>query len=293
MIPEAFIPHTWVLASAVCATTKDIYSKSVSAVIPPALSAFTSFACALPYYVVLLACFWAVGLEDFVIQPGFFLWVFLRSVSDLGAETLKMYALKTSDLSLVAAFLALSPVIALITSPLITGDALTARVVVGLLIVVFGSLVLIYEPWKGTGADRKTRMRGILFSLGASFCFSLNNCFDRLAVQSASPTLSAAAVTLGAGIFLVPAAVKLRAEWKFEAGVWPKLWGRGLFEVLFMVTKLIAMQSLSAPVVMGLQRVSTVLNVVSGKVLFKEERFWQRLAGTALIVVGVVVCLVG
>ena len=62
---------------------------------------------------------------------------------------------------------------------------------------------------------------------------------------------------------------------------------RGLLEVAFMVCKLLAMQHLAAPYVVGLQRSSMLLSVIAGRVLFREADFVRRLLAALLILGGV------
>lgn len=276
------------LTSAVCATAKDIISKRVSGEISGRASALASFLFALPYYLVALGILAWAGVETFAVHGAFFTWVVLRALSDTAAEWLKMEALATSDLSFVACFLALSPVFLIVTSPLLTGDPIGWIEIGALILVVAGTLVVAWKPGESLArADR----RGMFLGTGAAFFFSLNTCFDRLAVQTASPTLSGFAVTLAAGLMLLPT---IRGEPGVAADLWrlrSPLLLRGFFELTFMIAKLTALVYLTAPTVMALQRISLVLNVVSGRTLFHERDFRRRLVGALLVSSGIVLIL--
>jgi drug/metabolite transporter (DMT)-like permease len=281
---------TAALLSAVCATAKDIVSKKVAPEVSGRVSALASFLFAVPYYLVLLSTLYLLGFETFAVHGAFFTWVILRALSDTAAEWLKMEAIAVSDLSFIACFLALSPVFLIFTSPFLTGDPIGWSEVGALLLVVAGTIIVAWKPGESLArADR----RGMLLGTGAAFFFSLNTCFDRLAVQTASPTLSGFAVTLAAGLILLPTV-------RQTPSVTPDLWRlrhpfllRGFLELSFMVAKLTALVYLTAPTVMALQRISLVLSVIGGHTLFHERDFRRRLVGATLVLGGVVLLLSG
>jgi uncharacterized membrane protein len=273
------------LLSALCSAAKDIYSKKLAALVDGTTSTFASFLFALPYYLALMVVLWILGLENFQLAEGFFFWIVLRALSDAFAEWFKMHAFHHGDLSVVSSLLSLSPIILLITSPLITGDQLTLVGALSVIVTIIGTMIILYKP---TRSQKGVSMKAVLFSLGAAVCFSLNSCFDRLAVQTASPVVSGCVMTLVAGIFILPMMARRRTRFADLSSHQALFWQRGLFEILFMVIKLYALTILQAPYVVGIQRISVLFSVVSGKVFFQEEHFVRRLIGSLLVVGGVV-----
>jgi hypothetical protein len=87
-------------------------------------STFASFAFALPFYIAALAVLGWLGVEGFERSLPFLVLILLRSITDTFAEGMKMYAFAHGDISIVATFFSLSPLLLLVTSPLITGDPL-------------------------------------------------------------------------------------------------------------------------------------------------------------------------
>jgi drug/metabolite transporter (DMT)-like permease len=272
------------LLSAVCSTLKDLLSKRLAFRLDGTASTFASFGFALPFYVLLLTVLYLLGWETFQCSRTFLILVVLRSITDTFAEWLKMHAFAHGDISLVATFFSLSPLFLLITSPLITGDPLSLPDVVAVVLVVGGGLLMVYRPSHRRWASQK---KGIILAIGAALFFSLNSCFDRLAVQKATPVFSAFTMTLLSALFLAPFAVlrhdRLQALHVHQRG----LWIRGALEVAFMVCKLSALQFLSAPDVTAVQRLSVLLMIVGGRVFFKEPDFKRRLAAGVLILAGV------
>jgi drug/metabolite transporter (DMT)-like permease len=271
------------LSSAVFASAKDLVSKKLASGLDGTASTFASFAFALPFYAVLLIVLWLLGQETFTWSLAFLGLVLLRSVTDTFAEWMKMHAFGHGDISMVATFLSISPLFLLVTSPLITGDKLSLTGTLGVILVVGGSLAVVYRPSAGWAGHKK----GILLAVGASLFFSLNSCFDRLAVLEGTPVFAGFTMTLLSALFLLPFTLVKKERREGLRVYWAGLLVRGILEVAFMVSKLYALQYRSAPDVAGIQRVSLVLSIIGGRVLFQEEDFGRRLAAGVFILAGV------
>jgi drug/metabolite transporter (DMT)-like permease len=270
--------------SAIFSSSKDLISKRLSFRLDGTTSTFASFAYALPFYLAALAVLYLLGLEDFERSAPFLMLILLRSITDTFAEGMKMHAFAQGDISIVATFFSLSPLLLLITSPLITGDPLHMADAVAVILVVAGSLLMVYRP-SATGWAKQRR--AIVLACGAALFFSLNSCFDRLAVQRGTPVFSGFTMTLLSAMFLLPFVLsrkeRLTSLSEHSAG----LLLRGALEIAFMVCKLYALQFLSAPDVVAVQRLSLVLSIIGGRLFFKEPDFKRRLAAGILILVGV------
>jgi uncharacterized membrane protein len=308
------------LASAVLASAKDLISKRLAFRLDGTASTFASFAYALPFYVLILTALHFLGEDIFTLSWAFFLLVLLRSITDTLAEWLKMSAFTHGDISLVVSFFSLSPVMMLFTSPLITGDVPSVWGATAVVIVTIGSLVLVWprnglrliadengtenriaDLSRGSFAAQKKAI--VLASLAALF-FSLNSCFDRLAVQFAIPgheyeirnlhatfhraAYSGFAMTALSAMFLLPFVAGNWVRLARLGSSWRGLWLRGFLEAAFMVCKLSALVYWQAPYVAGFQRLSLVLSIIGGKVFFKERDFGRRLAAGMLILAGIV-----
>jgi drug/metabolite transporter (DMT)-like permease len=274
------------MLSAVFSSSKDLLSKRLAFRLDGTTSTFASFAFALPFYVVVLAFLYWLGFEDFERSLPFLVLILLRSITDTFAEALKMHAFAHGDISIVTTFFSLSPLLLLLTSPLITGDPLHLVDALAVALVVAGSLLMVYRPsTTGWAAQRKA----ILLACGAALFFSLNSCFDRLAVQRGTPVFSGFTMTLLSALFLLPFVGfrkdRLQSLRTHRVG----LFVRGALEIAFMVCKLYALQFLAAPDVVAVQRLSLVLSIIGGRMFFKEPDFKRRLAAGILILMGVFV----
>lgn len=272
------------LATTVAMTAKDVVSKKLSVSVDGTTSAFASFAFALPFYAIVLFIFWLLGWETFTVHSAFFSYVLLRALSDTFAETFKMYALSHGEFSVIVPIISLHPVFLLVASPLLTNDPLTPNIIIGVLFTVIGSTLVVFQR-------AKTSTKGIVYGLLCAFFFALNNCFDRLSVQTASPTFSGMVMTAVSAVMLIPLLIYHRTRMSPFIEYKNPFLLRGGFEVLFMILKLSALQYLQAPVATAIMRLSIVFAVISGGVVFNEKRMIPKLIGAAFTVIGIIITL--
>lgn len=269
--------------SAFFSSAKDLVSKRLAFRLDGTISTFASFAYALPFYLLLFGEELLRGGEVFSWTAAFWGYVLLRSLTDAFAEGMKMHAFAHGEISVVSCFFALSPLFLLITSPLITGDRLTPLGAAAVAMSVCGSLVMVYEPSHVVWRNQK---KGILLALGAAVFFSLNSCFDRLAVKEGTPIFSGFAMTIASAALLFPLVA-------FRSDTWPALVRhnrglllRGLLEVAFMSGKMYAIREMQAPYVVSIMRLNLLLSILGGHIFFREKDFARRLAAGTLIVAG-------
>jgi drug/metabolite transporter (DMT)-like permease len=286
VIPQGISPA---LGAALLVSGKDLTSKYLAGQeqVSPSLSTLASFGFALPYYGVLLLGAYGLGFEDFILKPAFYIYVLTRSLTDLGAEWLKMWALKEGDLSLVSPILSLAPLFLILTSPLLTRDPMDGSLALCLLLTSGSSVLLVMRPGKkGAISDKKP----IFLALGSAFCFSLNSALDRLAVQEGSPLMSSFAMTLVSALFMLPVLGKT-SFWGLPRPVVGAFWFRGFLEVGFMVCKMTALSFLSAPVVMIFQRFSVIFTTLGGSLIYKEPHGARRLGASFLVLISGIMVL--
>lgn len=270
--------------SALFAASKDLVSKSLASRVDSTVSTFASFIYAMPFYLLLLIFLGLTGYEQFQFGSNFIILVLVRSITDCLAEWCKMSALAHAEISLLASFLSLSPVFLLLLSPLFTSDSVGSWGAAGVCLVVAGSIVILYRHGR---VPSERERKGIALALLTAFFFALNTCFDKLAVEQSSPTLAGAAMTALAALFFVPFMWHKRvlfSQLRREQGLF---WTRGMLELMFMVSKLAALQFLPAAYVMALLRVSLLLSIIGGRVMFHEHGFLRRFIGGLIVLSGI------
>jgi uncharacterized membrane protein len=264
-------------------TTRDLISKKLAHMVHGNISALASFLYAIPWYLLFLGILYAAGYPVFD-YTGAFLWlVFFRGITDTFAEFFKMHALARGDVSFIANFLSLAPLFLLFTAPLITGETISGIGLLGVLLICLGTILFMYHP-----LEKKQGIPwiGIIFAVLSSFFFSLNACFDRLAVQQADPLFSGFAMTVLSALFLLlPLMFVKEIKKQFQTGN-TLFHIRGLMETLFMTTKLYALQYLEPQYVASIVKLGLVFSIVGGSVLFHEEGGKRRLWMSLLIILG-------
>lgn len=269
-----------IFTSTIFATAKDLVSKKISSDMHGNVSACTSFIFALPWYIILLTLASILGFQPFSYTGQFLIFVCIRAITDSVAEFSKMHALSHGEISFIANFFSLTPLFLIFIAPIITGDGITKMGFIGIAIIVLGTLLLLKAPiesipWKGVG-----------FAIISAFFMSLNICFDRLAVQHANPIFSGFLMTFLSSIILLIPMLRIRL-WKSQVSSSLKfLLLRGLFEVLFMIAKLLGLQYLEPQYASGIQKLTLVFSVGIGGRTFNERDKLKRILTSLLIVVG-------
>src|SRR5262249_416615 len=150
--------------SAIFSSSKDLLSKRLAFRLDGTTSTFASFAYALPFYIAVLTVLYWLGVEDFERSVSFLGLILVRGIPYTFPEGMTMHGFAHGDISIVATFFSLSPLLLLVTSPLITGDPLHVVEAVAVVLVVAGSLLMVYRPsTTGWAAQRKA----ILLACGA------------------------------------------------------------------------------------------------------------------------------
>lgn len=276
------------LISACTSTAKDLVSKAVASKVHPDISTFASFLFALPFYGLIFVALYLSGEEGAALSRTFLTLVLMRGISDVFAEGCKMRAFEKGDVSLVSGLLSLSPLILTVISPFITGDAVRGSEAVGIVLIVFGGLILVRRD-RITG--KVVQPVAIGYALGGSIAFALNSALDRLAVGQAGAVTSAFSVTLCAALLTLPALFRVpsgRADLASNSGAF---FARGFFETVFMVAKMAALTTLPAHVVVGIMRMSMIFTVVAGGAWFHEKDRGRRVIASLIMYVGLVFLL--
>lgn len=277
------------LVSAFFSSSKDLVSKRLAASVDGTTSAFASFAFALPWYLLIMLLSALFGWEALRATDSAYLLVALRALTDTGAEITKMYALMHADVSLLSCVFALHPFFVVLISPLVTGDPFRTQDGVAIVSIVIGSLVLAYRPRRaGAGPLFNGQSRGVFIGVLSSVFFAMNSCLDRLAAQQSSPIFSGFTMTALSALYILPLMFFGRRWSALPTAVRP-FTVRGIFETGFMVCKLAALQFLTAPKVLGIQKLSLLISIVGGRVVFKEGDFARRFIAGCFVFAGIVI----
>ncbi|MEK9160639.1 MAG: EamA family transporter [Patescibacteria group bacterium] len=205
-------------------------------------------------------------------------------------------ALRTSDVSLVSPMTQLTPLILLVTSPIMIGESLTTAGVLGVVGIVFGSYAMSLGSKDNTSANpfrsfaRLFSDRGVQFALLASLLYGFSSNLDKMGVLATSPVwwIAIQALMMSLPVYLWMRFSSLRSHLvltrrQFSYSILP-----GITSGTGSIVQMIAISIWPVPYVIAVKRLSALVSVVSGAVLFKEENFFWRLIGALIMVLSTI-----
>lgn len=221
-------------------------------------------------------------------------WIALLVSGTLNVITTILYmrAIKLSDLSLSVPMVTFTPLFLLLTSPLLVGEFPGIYGLAGIIFIVTGSYTLnIKERSRGYLAPFKAlvREKGPKLMLMVAFLWSITSNFDKLGVQDSSPIFWAIAANIYISIFMLPILIlksdqKLNQLTHYIAPLLPV----GLFTALTFIFQMTAINMTLVAYVISIKRTSVIMSVFWGYLIFKEKGLKERLFGSVLMIIGVV-----
>ena len=202
-------------------------------------------------------------------------------------------AIQLSPLSLTMPYLSFTPAFVILTGFLILGEVLNLWGLAGVLAIVLGGYVLNLEP--GAGRGPAAPIRAVLREPGSwrmlvtAVVFSLCGVLGRLGVLHSSPLFFALTLfpALGLAFLLVGLATgRARLSCLVVRPGWALL--AGLCLTLEITAHHAAIAMVKAAYMLAVKRLNTLFSVIYGGVVFKESNIRIRLAGTILMLAGVV-----
>ena len=181
----------------------------------------------------------------------------------------------------------------LITSPFIVREFPNALGILGIFIIVIGAYILKFQD----------KSRGYLFPLkslfneiGARFMFgvvlvwSISANVDKIGVQNSSPIMWAIAAHFSVAIFCLPILfIKSKPNIENIKSSSINLILIGLTNALSITCQMTALQLAFVSYVIAVKRTSGLFNVLWGWLIFKEQGIKERIAGSIIMILGVVV----
>lgn len=200
-------------------------------------------------------------------------------------------AIKLADLSLAVPLVTFTPLFLLITSPIIVGEQASAIDAVGIIFIVSGSYILnlkqtqksYFAPFQGL-----LKEKGAQLMLLVAFIWSLSSTIDKVGVRNSSPTFWAIAnySYIAAGMFPIML-YKSRNSLQQVVHHLPTLVPIGFLQGLVVLSQMQAISLTLVAHVISIKRMSALLSVFWGHLIFKEKGLRERAAGATVMVVGV------
>jgi uncharacterized membrane protein len=211
------------------------------------------------------------------------------------AITLIATAVRSSDLSLVAPLLSLTPLFMLATSRIVLAEQAGAQGAAGIVVLALGTWALA-APGAGPGLLAPIRAlasdRGARAMLLVALLFSVSAVLDKVGVLAANASTWAFSLHAYVALALTGVSV-LRSRRTSEpappprASLAPVLLA-GLLAAIETLSLMVALVYQQATYVTAVKRTSTLFSVLTGSLLFREHRAGPRLAGALLMFAGFV-----
>lgn len=240
------------------------------------------------------------GTRSLALAPAFWINISVCAVLAVAGNVLLVYALRSSDLSVLGPINAYRAVLSLALGVFLLGEVPTAFGLAGVLLIVAGSAVVVDRvpgQTHRTALGRLFLEPGVQLRLGAMLLSATEAVFLKRAILLSSPVITflfwailglpvaavAIALLLRGGIG--DQSVRLRDEWRTY--VWLAL-TTGAMQLATLLT----FGALQVGYSLALFQLSTLISVFFGHRYFNERNVGRRLAGSAVMVVGAVLIVI-
>ncbi|WP_424361827.1 EamA family transporter [Methylocystis parvus] len=221
-------------------------------------------------------------------QPGF--WTLLAWSSALNVTAYAFYirGFRLSDASLVAPLVLLTPVLMLVTSPIMTGEHAPPLGMIGVLFTVLGVGLLDANRANGKRFNFSVFVKdaGARYMLATAAVWSITANIDKLGVKASTPLIWIASLCCVIALCSV-------AYWAVGARQIPRL-GALRYAVIAgsalsigTAVQMWALTILFTPYVIAIKRLSALFTVLASSRVLKEET-GGRLLGAAVMLAGAV-----
>ncbi|MFA6331810.1 MAG: DMT family transporter [Methanoregula sp.] len=248
-----------------------------------------------------------------LLGPDFFSAVAATCAINVVGTTLAFRALKSTDISLAVPMLSFTPLFLVLTAALMLHEIPSLIGILGIIIIVAGSYVLntsaehtrIFDPFRDMVSHP-----GIFAMLVVSFLYAIAIGFDKMVVLNSDTVFGSGVV-----FFILGSAFLAIFLWKHcfrgktpqtisggsgSAAGFPGHLSRSLLVAGILIGAFLTLESIVintayldqiVPYVSAIKRMSIIITVLYGALVFREEEIVRRVSGAGLMVFGVVLIL--
>lgn len=231
--------------------------------------------------------FW--GLPE--IKPMFFVGLLVSGTLNVIALIFFMKSIRFGDLSNTVPLTTISPLLLLITSPIIVGEFPSFQGILGMIAIVIGAYILNFQkgqndlflPFKLIFSEKGPR-----YMLLVVLIWSVTANFDKIGVVNSSPLFYSFSVQLYIGLVLLFVVLpKFRRNNSLFKTNKKAFWGIGILSTSTIICHMLAIQLTLVPYVISIKRTNSILSVIFGRIFFKEGNLKERLFAASLMFIGV------
>lgn len=226
-------------------------------------------------------------------SSGFWWALAVSGVINAAAAVMIARAVHVSDLSLVSPLQSTTPAFMVVAGFLILGERPDGSGLAGILLIVLGAWILNVERRGAGGWGGPLRAlvhdRGARLFLGVALIYGISASVDKVGVRASSPALWAASLHVTAALILALATVRaggLADLRRVRSAAGPRLVLAGGVLALGATAQMAALPLTLAAYVIAVKRTSVLMSVVAGGAFFGEREWRRRLAGAAVMLLG-------
>ncbi|KIH77829.1 Uncharacterized membrane protein [Geoalkalibacter ferrihydriticus] len=244
---------------------------------------------ALPFLLPLLLLPQTLPVE---LGPGFWPALLTGGALNILAAILYMKAISQSDLSLSVPLITFTPLFLLLTSPLLLSETPSAGGMAGVVLIVTGAYLLnVSRLSTGWLEPIRTLLHapGARLMLGVALIWSLTANIDKIGLQNSSPLVWAVAINAAIALGMLPLMVLRRQPPQVSRALpWKWLLLVGFCGGLTTLCQMLAISLTQVPYVIAVKRLSILFTALAGLLLLREQGLGERLAGTLVMLAGVI-----
>jgi drug/metabolite transporter (DMT)-like permease len=267
---------------------QDIISKRISGRVSPYVTAWALSFFSVPFFAVLF-----IWERPVIHHAGFWPALLACTIILTVSGVFFFKSIEASDLSLTVPLLSFTPLLLLVTSPLIVGEFPRPMGIVGMVFIVLGCYLLFYRPDQEdilAPFRRLLKAKGSRYMLIVAILYSIGGNIDKIGMRASSPLTWSIAlnalVALVLGMLMLRKVKDARAQVRRE---WPWLMAIGLCMALMMMFQMNALKLAIVPYVIAIKRTSVIMSSLWGVWFLKERGGRERLLAVLFMVAGVFV----
>ncbi len=245
---------------------------------------------ALPFLAITLFIFGGVP----EIEQKFYYALLVTVPIGISATILYMKALNAADISIISPINGLSPLLLLITTPLIVNEVPSVLGLIGVMVATSGVYLLKLD--KASTSDILKPFKAIYHNPGAKYIlmvvllYSISAPVDKIGVEASSPIMYTLSLHIGLVLGLTPIMFykngyetipKIKKDIKWVSAV-------GALSGLASLLQMIALTYTLVVYVIAVKRCGIIISVVYGSYKFDEPYTMQRIIASVVMVIGVI-----
>lgn len=223
-------------------------------------------------------------------------WIALVSSVPLNviATVLYMKALKHSDISIVSPIKAMSPMLLLVTSPIMIGEYASPMGAIGVIVITVGVYSLKLSSASTDNIlmplQKLSEEKGAKYALLVMIIYSITSNIDKIGVSSSSPLFWTLSTHLCiSALLLLLVYIKVDNGFTQVRTNSKKLLPLGTLSGLGVAAQMAALTYTLVVYVIAIKRTALLWNIIGGNVLLGETNLRERLFGGLLIITGVII----